>query len=135
MEEVRSNGNYYKQRIEQLQQEPAALIEVERRRLDIEQEVTGATSELARLRTQAQEAAPLKEEQNRLWSGSESFKVRSDQLQGAYDHERHEVVLQQTRALEPLALQAERLRALADRSDEVAAELESAHQAAPPRQP
>ncbi|MFL5447289.1 MAG: AAA family ATPase, partial [Gemmatimonadales bacterium] len=66
MEEVRSNGNYYKQRIEQLQQEPVALIEVERRRLDLEQEVTGATSELARLRAQAQEAAPLKEEQNRL---------------------------------------------------------------------
>ena len=42
MEEVRSNGNYYKQRIEQLQQEPAALIEVERHRLDIEQEVTGS---------------------------------------------------------------------------------------------
>ena len=50
MEEVRSNGNYYKQRIEQLQQEPVTLTEVERRRLDLEQELTGATSELARLR-------------------------------------------------------------------------------------
>ena len=30
VEEVRSNGNFYKQRIEQLQQEPAALIEIER---------------------------------------------------------------------------------------------------------
>ncbi|MFL5533306.1 MAG: AAA family ATPase [Gemmatimonadales bacterium] len=129
MEEVRSNGNYYKQRIEQLQQEPVALIEVERRRLDLEQEVTGATSELARLRAQAQEAAPLKEEQNRLLVRVGELQGSLDQLQGAYDHERHEVVLQQTRALEPLALQAERLRALADRSDEVTAELQSAHQA------
>jgi exonuclease SbcC len=129
MEEVRSNGNYYKQRIEQLQQEPAALIEVERRRLDLEQEVTGATSELARLRTQAQEAAPLKEEQNRLLVRVGELQGSLDQLQGAYDHERHEAVLQKTRALEPLALQAERLRALAGRSDEVTAELKSAHQA------
>ena len=37
IEEVRSNGNFYKQRIEQLQQEPAALTEIDRRRLELEQ--------------------------------------------------------------------------------------------------
>ncbi len=129
MEEVRSNGNYYKQRIEQLQQEPVALTEVERRRLDLEQELTGATSELARLKAQAQEAGPLKEEQNRLLVRVGELQAVLDQLLGSYDHERHEIVLQQTRALEPLALQAERLRAVAERSDEVSAELESANQA------
>ena len=83
MEEVRSNGNYYKQRIEQLQQEPVALIEVEHRRLNLEQELTGATSELARLRTQAQEAGPLKEEQNRLLVRVGELQGSLDQLQGA----------------------------------------------------
>jgi DNA repair protein SbcC/Rad50 len=129
MEEVRSNGNYYKQRIEQLQQEPVALTEAERRRLDLEQELTGATSELARLKAQAQEAGPLKEEQNRLLVRVGELQAVLDQFLGSYDHERHEIVVQQTRALEPLALQAERLRAVADRSDEVIAELESANQA------
>jgi len=129
MEEVRSNGNYYKQRIEQLQQEPVALTEVERRRLDLEQELTGATSEMGRLRAQAQEAGPLQEEQNRLLVRVGELQAVLDQFLGSYDHERHEVVLQQTRALEPLALQAERLRAVAERSDEVIAELESANQA------
>ncbi len=86
MEEVRSNGNYYKQRIEQLQQEPVTLTEVERRRLDLEQELTGATSELARLRAQAQEAGPLKEEQNRLLVRVGELQAVLDQFLGSYDH-------------------------------------------------
>ena len=69
------------------------------------------------------------EEEHRLLVRVGELHGSLDQLQGAYDHERHEVVLQQTRALEPLALQAERLGALAGRSDEVAAELQTAHQA------
>jgi exonuclease SbcC len=52
------------------------------------------------------------------------------QLLGSYDQERHEAVLRQTRALEPLALQAERLRAVAERSHEVTAELQGAQETA-----
>jgi exonuclease SbcC len=129
MEEVRSNGNFYKQRIEQLQQEPSALTEIEGRRLQLEQELTGATSELARLRTQAQEETPLREEQNRLVVRVGELQGVLEQLFGSYDHERHEAVLRETRALEPLALQAERLRAVAERRDEVTAELETAREA------
>jgi exonuclease SbcC len=129
MEEVRSNGNFYKQRIDQLQQEPASLIEIERQRLALEQEVTAATSELARLKTQAQEAASLGQEQNRLLTRVGELQTVLEGVLGSYDHERHEAVLQQTRALETLALQAERLRAVAERSDEVSAELDSARQA------
>jgi exonuclease SbcC len=129
IEEVRSNGNFYKQRIEQLQLEPAALIEAERRRLELEQELTSATSEVARLKAQAQEAGPLRDEQNRLLLRVGELQGVLDQLLGSYDHTRHEAVLRETRALEPLALQAERLRAVAERSDEVTAELESARAA------
>jgi DNA repair protein SbcC/Rad50 len=129
MEEVRSNGNYYKQRIEQLLQEPAALTEAERRRLELDQELTAATSEFARLKTQAQEAGPLQEERSRLRVRVGELERVLGTLVGSYDHERHEAVLRQTRALEPLALQAERLRAVAERSDEVIAELQGARQA------
>jgi exonuclease SbcC len=130
MEEVRSNGNFYKQRIEQLQQEPVTLTEVERRRLQLEQELTMATSELARLKAQAQEAGPLREEQNRLLLRVGELQGVLQQLLGSYDQERHEAVLRQTRALEPLALQAERLRAVAERSHEVTAELQGAQETA-----
>jgi exonuclease SbcC len=126
IEEVRSNGNFYKQRIEQLQQEPAGLTDIEHRRLELEQELTAATTDLARLKAQAQEADPLQEEQSRLLLRVGELQGVLDQLFGSYDQARHEAVLRETRALEPLALQAERLRAVAERSDEVASELESA---------
>ena len=129
LEEVRSNGNFYKQRIEQLVQEPVALTEVEHRRLELEQELTSATGDLARFKAQAHEAGPLREEQNRLLLRVDELQDVLDRLFGSYDHARHEAVLRETRALEPLALQAERLRAVAERSDVVTAELESARAA------
>jgi exonuclease SbcC len=129
IEEVRSNGNYYKQRIEQLQQEPAALTETEGRRIQLEQELSLATAELGRLKAQAHDEGPLREEQNRLLLRVDELRGILDGLLGSYDHARHEAVLRETRALEPLALRAERLRVVAERSDEVAAELETARAA------
>jgi DNA repair protein SbcC/Rad50 len=129
IEEVRSNGNFYKQRIEQLQQEPASLTDIERRRLDLERELSQATAELGRLEAHAHDAGPLREEQNRLVLRVGELQGMLAQLSGSYDQDRHQAVLRETRALEPLALQAERLRAVAERSDEVTAELETARAA------
>jgi DNA repair protein SbcC/Rad50 len=126
IEEVRSNGNFYKQRIEQLQQEPAALTEMEHRRLELERQLSQATSELGHLNAQAGETDPLLEEQNRLLLRVGELEGALEQMLGAYDQERHQALVRETRALEPLALQAERLRAVLERSDEVAAELETA---------
>ena len=66
IEEVRSNGNFYKQRIDQLQQEPAALAEIDQRKLALERELSEATAQQGRLNAQAHEAVPLREEQKRL---------------------------------------------------------------------
>jgi exonuclease SbcC len=126
MEEVRSNGNFYKQRIEQLQEEPAALTEIERRRLELDQELSTATAELARLKAQAGEAASLRTEEHRLVVRVSELQGTLDQLTGSYDPARHEAVLRETRALESLALQAERFRAVIERTDEVVAELDRA---------
>jgi exonuclease SbcC len=130
IEEVRSNGNYYKQRIDQLQQEPAPLVEVDQRRLAIEHELSQATAELGRLNAQTQEAGPLREEQSRLVARVGELESALEQLVGSYDQARHEAVVRETRALEPLALQAERLRVTAERSDAVASELQAAQAAA-----
>ncbi len=126
IEEVRSNGNFYKQRIEQLEQEPAGLTEAEGRRLGLEQEQAQAIAELGRLRAQVQESVPLQEEHNRLLQRVGQLQGALQEIAGTYDQARHQAVLQETRALEPLALQAERLHAVLERSDEVAAELEVA---------
>jgi len=123
MEEVRSNGNFYKQRIEQLQQEPAALTGAERQRLELEQELSSATAELAKLKAQAGEAVSLRDEESRLVNRVGELQSVLDRLAGSYDQERHETVLRETRALETLALRAERFRAITARTDEVATEL------------
>ena len=116
IEEVRANGNYYKQRIDQLQQEPAQLTDTDQRRIAHERELSDATAQQGRLQAQAHEAGPLREEQKRLL-------LRVGELEGAlkglvesYDQARHEAVVREARALEPLALQAERFRVVADRS-------------------
>jgi exonuclease SbcC len=125
IEEVRSNGNYYKQRIDQLQQDPAALTEADRRRLALEAELSEATAELGRFNAQAQEARPLAGEQTRLLLRVRDLQSAVERLAGSYDQVRHEAVVQDIRVLEPLELQAERFRALAERIDASSSELES----------
>jgi DNA repair protein SbcC/Rad50 len=124
IEEVRSNGNYYKQRIEQLQLEPAPLTDTERRRLRLEQELSEATAAVGQLKAQAKEEASLREERGRLEERVRALETALAKLAGSYDQARHEAVLRETRALEPLSLEAERARVLAERSAALGAELE-----------
>jgi exonuclease SbcC len=126
MEEVVANGNFYKQRIEQLQIEPKELDEADRRRLALEAELAVAMSELGRLDAQAQEAGALHGERERLLPRLQELDATLERLRGTYDQPRHEAVTARIRELEPLALQAERLRGIAERSAEVSAELAAA---------
>jgi exonuclease SbcC len=126
MEQVVSNGNYYKQRIEQLQLEPAELDEVERRRVALELEQSEAIEELGRLEAQAQDAPSLSEERARLGARVRELEVSLGRVVDAYDEPRHKALAGEIRALEPLALEAERLKVLVDRGATVAAELEGA---------
>jgi DNA repair protein SbcC/Rad50 len=130
IEEVRSNGNYYKQRIDQLVQEPGPLAEVDQRKLAFERELSDAAAEQGRLRAQAHEAGSMREEQKRLLLRVGELEGALEGLVDAYDQARHEAVVREARALEPLALQAERFRVVAERSEAIAAELQSARTAA-----
>ncbi len=126
MEEVVSNGNYSKQRIEQLQAEPADLDELERRRVGLEHDLSDGTGELGRLEAQSQDAAPLRSEQARLRQRVRELETSLARAAGIYDEQRHAAAGAEIRALEPLALQAERLRVEAERGAPLAAELEVA---------
>jgi exonuclease SbcC len=129
VEEVRANGNYYKQRIDQLQQEPAVLADIDRRKVGLERELSEATAQQGRLHAQAQEATPLREEQKRLQLRVRELEEAFDGLPQVYDQARHEAVLRETRALEPLALQGERYQVVAERSEAIADELQAAQTA------
>src|SRR5215213_5686876 len=73
---------------------------------------SGATAELGRVKAQANEAGSLRDEEHRLMLRVGELQSGLDRLAGSYDQERHETVLRETRALESLALQAERFRAV-----------------------
>ncbi len=123
MEEVVSNGNFYKQRIEQLQLEPKELDEVDRRRVEHETQLAEAIGEQGRLDAMANEGGALREEQSRLLLRVHELEAALGRVLGSYDHARHEALAAEIRTLEPLALQAERLRVVADRAGAVASEL------------
>ena len=127
MEQVVSNGNFYKQRIEQLQIEPRELEDADRRRVALEAEQSEAIADQSRLEALAQEGGALREEQGRLQLRVRELEAGIDRVLGAYDQGRHDALVAEIRALEPLALQAERLRVVADRGPAVAAELAAAH--------
>ncbi len=116
MEEVVSNGNFYKQRIEQLQQEPAELEDLDRKRILLERELSEATADLGRLEAQFQEAGTLGVERTRLLARVLELETAAGGEGPAYDERRHREVQLGIRALEPLALEAERLRVIGERA-------------------
>jgi exonuclease SbcC len=128
MEEVISNGNFYKQRIEQLEHEPPELEELERRRVGLDGELSEATAELGRLEAQSQETGPLGEERKRLRRRIRELEAAVGTEPEPHDEDRHRVVQAEIRALEPVALEAERLRVIAERAAKLREELVAAAQ-------
>lgn len=126
IEEVVSNGNYYKQRIDQLQNEPAELDDLDRRRLAVEQDLSDATAELGRLEAQAQEGGSLAQERSRLLARVAELEAALGTAPAPYDERRHREVQRMIRELEPLALEAERLRVVGDRAAKIGDELAAA---------
>jgi exonuclease SbcC len=126
IEEVVSNGNYYKQRIEQLQNEPAELDELDRLRLKVEQDLSDATAELGRLQAQAQEGGPLSQERGRLLARVTHLEAALGAAPEPYDERRHRELERLIRELEPLTLEAERLRVVGERVAALGEELAAA---------
>jgi exonuclease SbcC len=126
IEQVMGNGNFYKQRIEQLKQEPKELKAAETRRSALDREMSDASAELGHLKAQEQEKGRLLTERARLGHRVAELQASLDPLRTEYDAARHEAVLAEIKELEPIALQAERLRAVGDRTAAIATDLEAA---------
>jgi len=126
IDEVVSNGNFYKQRIEQLQQEPAELDQLERRRVALESDLSESTAELGHFEAQMQEAGSLRRDETGLRQRVAELESSLAGTAVAYDQARHESVLHRIKILEPLELQAEGLRVAASRGAAITQELEAA---------
>ncbi len=129
MQDVLFNGNYFKQRVEQLTPEPAELADLDRQRVQGEKELNAATTELARLQAQAQEGPALRQEQARLEQRMAELEKNGLTGPSEYDPSRHAEVRRLLTQLDPLALQAERLRVAADRASALVLEAETADRA------
>jgi exonuclease SbcC len=125
LDDVLVNGNYYKQRIEQLREEPADLEALERDVVTLEREVSAAVGRVSTLQAASREAAAARAELDRV----DASLREAERLLGAdaaeYDRARHEIVRARLLELEPLSLQAERLRASAEREAALAGEAET----------
>jgi exonuclease SbcC len=126
LQDVMFNGNYFKARVEQLSAEPPELAELDRQRTAGEASLTEATTRVARLAAQAQEGPQLRTELARLEARAAELEQQAGQGPTDFDPNRHAEVRRQLQALDPLALQAERLRAAAERAEALVSEAEAA---------
>ncbi|MBK7349332.1 MAG: SMC family ATPase [Gemmatimonadetes bacterium] len=126
LQDVLFNGNYFKSRIDQLAAEPAELKELERQRAEAEKSLAHASAEMARLETQAQEGPGLTAELVRLDARAAELALVAREGPANYDPNRHSEVRRMLAALDPVALQAERLRVAAERAEALVTEAESA---------
>ncbi len=129
LEDVKFNGNYFKSRVEQLQVEPAELRELNRQREEADRRLAEAGGQLGRLQAQAQEGPGLRAEQLRLEGRIAELELLAAQGPRDYDPNRHAEVRRLLTELDPLALQAERLRAAAERAEGLVGEAEQAERA------
>ena len=126
LQDVMFNGNYFRARVEQLTSEPPELADLDRQRAAGEAALSEATARLARLQAQAQEGPPLRTEQARLEARAGALEQQVQAGPADYDPSRHAEVRRLLQALDPLALQAERFRAAAERAEALVAEAEAA---------
>ncbi len=119
IEEVEFQGKFYRQRIEQLQTEPADLLNLIRQRDQREQEARGLAARAAGLEQQAGERERLGRERVALAAQIEQLGATLSAIPERYDEIRHGVVKRQIEMLEPDALLAERLRVSAERAQDL----------------
>ena len=128
IEEVVENGRFYAARITQLAKEPAALAELNAERTRLEKEASQRTEAAARVGQQVAERVRLEAERVTLGTQVAELEARIQSAPERYDEARHEEVKRRILALEPQALEAERMRATADRAGELIPRAQAAEQ-------
>lgn len=127
--EVETNGRYFRQRMEQLKKEPPDLVALEAERRRREAAVEALAARVATLETQARERetleARLGEQRERL----AAMAVTEPAAAVPYDEARHGAVRRLLAELEPVAAEAARQAALAERADRLGEQMAAAEQA------
>jgi exonuclease SbcC len=126
LQDVLFNGNYYRQRIEQLKATPGELRELEQARDAADRERQEALRSYASLQAQVRDGPTLRAEEAALESRTGELEQQLQREPAGYDHRRHQEVRRALEEVEPVALQAERLRVAAERAGDLVAQAEAA---------
>jgi exonuclease SbcC len=134
LQAVKFNGNFYRQRIDQLHDEPNDLRELKRQLAAAEKAAEAAAAAASRLEAPLKEGPALHDKREGLQRIIAELTAALEGAEGAYDPERHKAVRAELQSLEKKALEAERFRALAERAARLAPELLAAEHAVSARE-
>ena len=130
MEEVETDGTYFRQRETQLSEMPAELKDLEAERKRVEQDLRRATEALGQAQAQSRQRSELESERARLSEEVARLDVDLAGPAGAYDAARHEAVRSRMAELEPSRREHDHLAGAGARAESLVAEAAEAEQAA-----
>ncbi len=126
LEALEVNGKYYRQRVEQLAEEPAAVREAAARARAAAARLEAALASATQARERLRDREELVAERRHLAERRQSLEREAAALPDRYDVERHEAVRLELKALEPAVVLEAQLRVVAERAARLVAEAEAA---------
>jgi DNA repair protein SbcC/Rad50 len=126
VEAVTVDGKYFRSRVEQLEQPPEEVRQLEERHRELGETVTDLERSLARVQTSVQELAVVSKEIALKEQRHAQILQEIAALPGGFDAARHAAVRAELETLAPLAARAERLSALAEREPQIQREYQRA---------
>ncbi len=129
LQAIVDDGTYFRQRIEQLTEPPAALIQAEAARDALREEARQASEREGNLRAQIAERTRIQKERAGLAKRAQEIERRVAARDAGYNAERHNEVRTELARLEPVAFQAAALKARAERAEALVGEAEIAEKA------
>jgi len=129
LEDITINGNFFKNRLEQLQQPPAALQEAEAARDTVLAERRVVNEREGERRAQAEERAHAVQQLAEARRRAAAVEAQLAARPTGYDAERHDALRAELTKLEPVALEAAGLEARAERAEDLVREAEQAERA------
>lgn len=115
LETVRVDGNYYRQRAEQLANPPASIETLEEARRTTQQELTAADRRLARIQSALNEASGLAEQQGQVAARLAEATAQLAALATGYDVAVHESLRADARRLQEVETRVARVSGLVER--------------------
>ena len=129
LQAIVDDGKFFRQRLEQLAQPPAAVTTAEAERDTLRDDSRRASERAGELRAQAEELTRATQERAGAERRARDLEAQLGARPTGYDSQRHDAVRTELTRLEPVVLEAAKLAARAERAEVLVREAELAEQA------